>query len=143
MPFVCFVLCELFLAAMGSAMTRKWMSNIFAAASGVLVLGVVLGTSQSRTDPNVSSGTTTVGKTLPGVRNAADTSAAAASEPKSPPPPPPGVMNGPASTASSGPTETGPHGQSDVTKPMPAVPKASDRIEPDRPVAPEGEPKKR
>ena len=53
------------------------------------------------------------------------------------PPPPiqPQVQAGPSGTASSGPQETGPHGQVDVTKPMPAVPATAPRVEPDRPVA--------
>jgi hypothetical protein len=57
-------------------------------------------------------------------------------ETKSPPPPSPGVMSGPGANASTGTTETGPHGTVDVTKPMQNAPPTAPRIETDQPVAP-------
>ena len=54
------------------------------------------------------------------------------SPPKSDSPtPPPG-------TVSQGPAETGPHGQVDITKPMPNVPATSPRVAPDQNVQPQG-----
>jgi hypothetical protein len=55
---------------------------------------------------------------------------------QSPPAAPPRVQSGPESTASTGATETGPHGPSDVTKKMPDKLPDVPRVESDRPVSP-------
>ncbi len=46
----------------------------------------------------------------------------------------------PSGTVSQGPAETGPHGQVDITKPMPGVPATSPRVAPDQNVQPPGQP---
>ena len=46
----------------------------------------------------------------------------------------PAVKSAPQSSSSSGPSETGPHGQTDVTKPMPTQAPEAQRTAPDRPI---------